>query len=233
MVRRIYEMYLGGLGAFKIATQLNNENIASLTGGKWHESTIRGILINEKYKGDYILQKYYTPEDRRNQTVKNNGEVQSYYIEENHPAIVSKEEWEKVQQIMEKRKKQRKIGTNGTEKYKNRYPLSGMLICPHCGKNLRRKQVYNKKIEWWCSTYINEGKSACKGVKISDEEATKQNITEPTVIEEVKIDGKKYYGYTSKTDYDKGIRNRPVIPQDKVGSILPRVYRPRRTAIKL
>ena len=60
MVRRIYEMYLGGLGAFKIATQLNNENIASLTGGKWHESTIRGILINEKYKGDYILQKYYT-----------------------------------------------------------------------------------------------------------------------------------------------------------------------------
>lgn len=233
IVFKIFNMYISGMGMFRITSQLNNENIPTLTGKKWSEGTIRGMLTNEKYKGDYILQKYYTPENRRHSTIRNNGEVQSYYIEENHPAIVSKEDWDRVQQIILKHREQRKIATDGTEKYKNRYPLSGILICPHCGKNLRRKQVYNKKIEWWCSTYIYEGKSACKGIKISDEEVSIQNITEPTVIEEVKIDGKKYYGYTRKTDFDKGIRNKPNIPENKDGSILPRVYRPRRTAIKL
>lgn len=198
-----------------------------------YAGTLRGMLTNEKYKGDFILQKYYTPENRRNKSVKNKGAVQSYYIEENHPAIISKYDWEKVQLILQRRKLQRRIGANGTDKYKKRYPLSGMLICPYCSKTLRRKQVHNKKIEWWCSTYIKEGKSACKGVKISDAEASKQNITESTVVEEVVINGKKHYYYTGKTDYDKGIRNKPDSPENKDGGILPRVHRPRRTAIKL
>ena len=34
------------------------------------------MLCNEKYKGDFHLQKYYTPENKRNHTRKNNGEVQ-------------------------------------------------------------------------------------------------------------------------------------------------------------
>lgn len=233
IVRRIFEMYLSGMGMFRIAAQLNSENLPSLTGGKWHEGTIRVMLTNEKYKGDCILQKYYTPENRRNQTVRNNGEIQSYYIEGNHPAIVARDEWDMAQKIMQRRKKKRKIGVDGIDKYKNRYPLSGMLICPHCGKSLRRKQVHNKRIEWWCSTYIQEGKLACKGVKISDLEASKQNITKPTVVEEVKIDGEKYYGYTSKEEYDRGIRSKPFIPQNQDGCILPRVHRPRRAAIKL
>lgn len=233
IVRRIFDMYLSGIGMFRIAALLNDENVPTITGGKWYEGTIRGMLKNEKYKGDCILQKYYTPENRRNTSVRNNGEVQSYYIEENHPAIVSKAEWDKVQQIMQRHKEQRKIAADGTDKYKNRYPLSGILICPYCGKALRRKQVYNKRIEWWCSTYIHDGKTACKGVKISDEEASKQNITEPTVVEEVKINGEKYYSYTSKEEFDRGLRNKPGIPENKDGSLLPRIHRPRRTAIKL
>lgn len=233
IVRRIFKMYLGGMGMFSIAAQLNSEGVPTIKGGKWTEGTLRGMLTNEKYKGDFILQKYYTPENRRNKTVKNNGAVQSYYIAENHPAIISKDDWEKVQLILQRRKLQRRIGANGTDKYKKRYPLSGMMICPYCGNSLRRKQVHNKKIEWWCSTYIQEGKSACRGVKISDAEASKQNITEPTVVEEVIENGKKHYYYTSKTDYDKGVRNKPNTSQNKDGSVLPRVHRPRRTAIKL
>lgn len=233
IVRRVFEMYLSGMGMFSIVAQLNKEKNPSITGGKWSEGTLRGMLTNEKYKGDYILQKYYTPENRRSSTVLNNGVVQSYYIENNHPAIVTKEEWDKVQQVLQRHKEQRKIAIDGTDKYKKRYPLSGMLICPYCGKALRRRQVYNKKIEWWCSLYMHEGKSACKGIKIPDEVATKQNITEPTVVEEVKINGEKYYSYTSKGEYQKGIRNKPRISENQDGSLLPRVHRPRRTAIKL
>lgn len=137
IVQKIFDMYLQGIGSFKIAAKLNEEGVQTITGKKWQDTTIRGMLKNEKYKGDCILQKYYTPENMRGRTVRNNGEVQAYYIEENHPAIVSIEDWEKAQELMEKRKRKRKIGTGGVEKYKNRYPLSGMLICPHCGKALR------------------------------------------------------------------------------------------------
>ncbi|WP_040210868.1 recombinase family protein [Clostridium polynesiense] len=233
IVKRIFDMYLNGMGMFSIASYLNKEKVPSLTGRGWSDAAIKVILTNEKYKGDFILQKYYVPESRRKSSVRNKGEIQSYYIEDNHPAIVTREEWERVQQIMEKRKIQRRIGVDGVDKYQNRYPLSGMLICPYCLNTLKRKQVYNKRIEWWCSTYIAKGKSTCKGIKISDEEVLKENITELTVIEEVIINGKKYYCYTSKADYNAGIRNKSRIPKDKDGSILPRVNRPRRTAIKL
>lgn len=117
-----------------------------------------------------------------NRKVRNNGEVQSYYIEDDHQPIVTKETWDKVQQIMTGRKARRRIGADGTKKYQNRYPLSGLLICPYCGSTLKRKQVHNKRIEWWCSKSIKEGVKACKGIHVKDEDAIMQNITEPTVV---------------------------------------------------
>ncbi len=92
------------------------------------EENLERMLCNEKYKGDFHLQKYYTPENKRNHTRKNNGEVQSYYISENHEPIVSPEVWEKVQEVREQRKRDRNIGQDSTMKFQNRYPLSGMLI---------------------------------------------------------------------------------------------------------
>lgn len=92
------------------------------------EENLERMLCNEKYKGDFHLQKYYTPENKRNHTRKNNGEVQSYYISENHEPIVSPEVWEKVQEVREQRKCDRNIGQDSTMKFQNRYPLSGMLI---------------------------------------------------------------------------------------------------------
>jgi len=68
---------------------------------------------------------------------------------------------------------------------------------------------------------------------VSDEEVSKLNINKKTVVEEVIIDGEKYYSYTGKEDFDRGVRQEPKTPTIKDGSILPRVNRPRRTAIKL
>ena len=127
----------------------------------------------------------------------------------------------------------RNIGQDSTMKFQNRYPLSGMLICPYCGKTLRRRQVYKKKIQWLCSTYIEKGVKACKGIRIDDAELQGLNIAEQTVIEEVVKNGKKHYCYTSKADFDCGIRNSTVSAEIKDGSVLPSVNRPRRTVIKL
>jgi len=197
------------------------------------EENLERMLCNEKYKGDFHLQKYYTPENKRNHTRKNNGEVQSYYISENHEPIVSPEVWEKVQEVREQRKRDRNIGQNSTMKFQNRYPLGGMLICPYCGKTLRRRQVYKKKIQWLCSTYIEKGVKACKGIRIDDAELQGLNIAEQTVVEEVIRNGKKHYSYTSKADFDCGIRNSTVSAEVEDGGVLQSVNRPRRTVIKL
>lgn len=86
-----------------------------------------------------------------------------------------------MQEVREQRKRDRNIGQDSTMKFQNRYPLSGMLICPYCGKTLRRRQVYKKKIQWLCSTYIEKRVKACKGIRIDDAELQGLNITEQTV----------------------------------------------------
>lgn len=225
--------YLMNVGSSRIGELLDYLGVKTVTGTTWESGTINGMLCNEKYKGDFHLQKYYTPENKRNHTRKNNGEVQSYYISENHEPIVSPEVWEKVQEVREQRKRDRNIGQDSTMKFQKRYPLSGMLICPYCGKTLRRRQVYKKKIQWLCSTYIEKGVKACKGIRIDDAELQGLNITEQTVIEEVVKNGKKHYCYTSKADFDCGIRNSTVSAEIEEGSVLPSVNRPRRTVIKL
>ena len=185
----LYDMTLFGLGSSRLKNLLNVLGVKTVTGGEWHEGSISGVLINEKYKGDCHLQKTFTPENRRNHSRKNRGEVQSYYITDNHPAIVSADLWDRVQEEQKRGKKERNIGSGGSANYQNRYPLSGMLVCPYCGKNLRRRQVYKKKIQWWCSTYIEKGKQTCQGIRVDDAEVQQQNITEPTVIEEVEQNG--------------------------------------------
>lgn len=232
VVRLGFDLYLLNVGTDRIGKLLTYLKVPTIAGGKWDGGIINGMLSNEKYKGDVHLQKYYTPPDKRNQTVRNKGEVQSYYISENHEPIVSPEIWEMVQEMRELRKKKRNIGQDGTRKFQNRYPLSGMLICPYCGKALRRRQVYKKKIQWLCSTYIEEGKQACQGIRVDDEEVSGRNIIEKTVIEEVVQNGKKHYRYTSKAEFGRGGRS-DYSTEAANGSVLQGIDRPRRTVIKL
>lgn len=107
-VRFFADMYLSGVGSSRLGQLANFLGIPSVTGGKWTGGSFMGMFKNEKYKGDFHLQKYYTPEDRRNQTVRNNGEVQSYYMEDSHPAILSREVWDALQ------KKWKKTSRKGT-----------------------------------------------------------------------------------------------------------------------
>lgn len=229
----LYDMTLFGLGNSRLKSLMNFLGVKTVTDAEWNESTVNGVLTNEKYKGDYHLQKYFTPENKRNQSRLNRGEVQSYYITDNHPSIVSEEKWNQVQAERERRKKERNIATGGAEKYQNRYPLSGMLICPYCGKNLRRRMVYKGKIQWLCSTYIKEGKQACRGVRVDDTEVIEQNITEPTVVEEVNVHGKKHYRYTRKADFISGREYGSECAEVTGSGILQGINRPRRTVIKL
>ena len=157
--------------------------------------------------------------------------MKQYYVSENHEAIIAPEDWEHAQELIAYNREKRGI-KKCDNVYKNRYPNSHKLVCPYCRKFLRRRCVYKKKVEWQCATYIHKEKAACKGIRRRESGLAGRIFTEPTVVEEVFIDDSKHYCYTSKTDYDHGIR---VIDHKEIEScrVLTHVNRSRRASIQL
>jgi len=90
IVKRIYEEYLSGNGSTKIAKLFNTEGITTVTGSKWNDTSVRAILKNEKYKGDVVLQKTFIVNHLSKKKKKNNGEMDSFYIEDNHSPIIKR-----------------------------------------------------------------------------------------------------------------------------------------------
>lgn len=232
VIERIFNDYVGGKGTFVIARELNEAGVRTVAGGKWHSGTVLSILKNEKYKGDAKLQKTYSKDYLSKKKCINRGEIDSYYIENHHPPIVSKEIWEEAQVQIALRAKAK--GNVGERKYQNRYPLTGLLLCGKCGAPLRRR-IWNsqhacRKIVWQCSTYVKQGKNACAGTVIDDEEVGRLTIKEKTVVEEVRKHGKKHYRYTSQSKPDKPGGT----PAKKTSrSVLPGIDRSGRAVIKL
>ncbi|WP_392486136.1 recombinase family protein [Haloimpatiens sp. FM7315] len=175
IVRRIYKDYLDGKGTNRIAKEFEEEGIKGWNGkAKWYESTIRGILTNEKYKGDALLQKTYTVDFLTKKRAENNGEVPQYYVEESHPAIIDKEMWEAVQLEMERRIFAKEHDIVKVDYATITNPFAGKVICGHCGSVFGRK-VWNstnelrRRIVWRCNRrYIKKGKKGCNNKHIDD-----------------------------------------------------------------
>lgn len=98
IVRKIFSLYLDGNRVRKIKRYLEENGIKTVTGKtKWSTSTIDRILSNEKYMGNLLLQKIYTPNFLTGKQKKNCGEQSMFLVENAHEAIVSKEIFEEVQ----------------------------------------------------------------------------------------------------------------------------------------
>lgn len=97
IVRLIFSRYLSGASAKKIAKELNAGRVPTFTDYPWSGQRILRIIGNEKYIGDCLLQKFYV--DERGTLVRNRGQIDRYYLSESHPAIVSREDWQRAQEI--------------------------------------------------------------------------------------------------------------------------------------
>lgn len=154
IVRFIFKEALAGKGAGKIADELNSKGIKSKRDNKWASATIRGMLSNEKYVGDAILQKTYTDDNFNRHT--NYGEKDKYYIQNHHEAIISREDFEAVDKLINQHGKEKGI-VKGSGKYQNRYPFSGKLKCSQCGSTFKRRIHTNgnkKYVAWCCKKHI-------------------------------------------------------------------------------
>ena len=176
IVKRIYEDFLDGKGANRIARDLENDGTLNWNGkAKWYEGSIRKMLTNEKYKGDALLQKTYTVDFLSKKRADNNGEVPQYYVEDSHPAIIDKEMWEAVQLEMERRRAYAlEHGIEKLEYATTKNPFAGRVICGTCGHIFGRK-VWNstddrlRRIIWRCNgKYPVKGEKGCESRHIDD-----------------------------------------------------------------
>ena len=169
IVRRIFNDYLSGQGISRIAKGL--DGIKTISGKvKWAESTVRDIIKNEKYVGDALLQKTITKDFKKK---RNKGEVPMYYVKDTHPAIISREDFEKAQELMVERAKLKGNVEGNREKYLKRYAFTSTIECGHCGKTYKRHLDNCGNVAesacWVCSTYILEGKKSCNVGRVKEE----------------------------------------------------------------
>ena len=173
IVRRIFNEYLEGKSYNAIAKGLMKDGIKTVTNNsKWWDSTINGILENEKYYGDALLQKTITVDFLKHKRVDNKGQAQKILIEENQPPIISKDLFDRVQAEKARRASKFSNVEGDRQKYSNKYPFSGKVFCGDCGNVYRRRQWNSnntsKKFVWQCKTYIQKGKEACAAKAVDE-----------------------------------------------------------------
>ena len=165
LVRTVFNLYANErMGIRSIAAWLSSRGYQNTRGNDFSFSTIRGILCNPKYKGYYCGRKT-SKIDYKLKTVKYFPEDEwvMYKDEENVPAIVSEELWDKANLILRKRSASQ--SAEDRTGYQNRYPYSGKIICgvhklPYY-RSLYRYRSGDKEI-WQCQEYSRKGRDGCK-----------------------------------------------------------------------
>lgn len=168
VVRELYRRYLAGASLRGLKNWLEANQVKTVLGtDEWSISVIKGILTNEKYCGDVLLQKTFCADVISKKVVKNVGQLAQYYMPDHHEAIVSRETHQTVQTEMARRSALRspsKQAVTGRSCYTSKYALSDRLFCGECGTLYRRRtrnvngNVYH---EWRCISRLEYGKKYC------------------------------------------------------------------------
>lgn len=166
-VKLIYKLFLSGLSAYAIARELEKRGIAAPAGGKkWHTSSVKSILTNEKYKGDALLQKEFTVDFLEKTKKKNEGEVPQYYVEGHHEAIISPSIFEQVQIEFSRREK---MG-----RYSGVTIFSNKIQCGCCGAWFGSKVWHSndkyRRIVYRCNRKYRKGEEPCGTPAVSENE---------------------------------------------------------------
>lgn len=162
-VKLIFKLYLDGIGSYRIKDIMNKSEYPTRNNCLWTETTIRGMLKNYIYTGNAVFQTTYVKNYITKKKAKNNGEKPMYHVEECHDAIISIEDYNKVQKIIKERNEKIHKGITPKDNL-----FKGKLICAHCGCTFRMKKNYRKYI-WRCGTYIRLGSKGCFSKQIPND----------------------------------------------------------------
>lgn len=130
IVRKIFKLYQDGKGFGRVAKYLNERGIYTKDGNEWSDNTTMKIITNPVFYGYFRW----------------NGQI----YKGEHEAIISKDEWDKAQKIIESRRS--KPGRSVS----SRYIFAAKLKCPNCGGNMNGYYVsYTRKSDGVTTRYYN------------------------------------------------------------------------------
>lgn len=160
IVREMYLLLLQGYSPHQIGKLMEENSIPAPSGkSRWWLGTVESILTNEKYKGDALLQKYYTVDFLTHKQAKNRGEVEQFYVSGGHDAIIPPDVFDYVQEKLKVRKDKRHSGVR---------LFSGKIICGQCGcyygSRPWHSTTYNN-LAWQCKKQVD---SQCRSKRIYD-----------------------------------------------------------------
>lgn len=155
-VRWMYDAYLSGLSTDQIAEEITRRGFCTRDGkSRWQHTTVLYALTNEKYVGDSLCQKTYAsafPFVKR----RNHGQRDQYYTECTHPAIVTRETFDKVRELLRRK-------SHDTAKARRTYPLTLKIQCGECGTAFQRRQGKSGLVSWVCRKHDGKASDCSMG----------------------------------------------------------------------
>lgn len=158
VVKAIFHKYVNeGKGTHVIARELMEEGMRPKRIALWSNTVILRVLRNEKYVGDLLQKKTYTPNYLTHAKKYNHGEEDMVYLKNHHEPIINRELWTRTQEEL----KRRSPSEEQKSKHSNRYWCSGKIRCAECGSRFvsRTKKLKNGEVyrAWRCHSAANHG----------------------------------------------------------------------------
>ena len=146
-------------GCCTIARELREAGYKTITGNAmWSNTVILKVLRNEKYCGDLIQKKTYTPDYLTHSKKYNHGEEEFVTIKNHHEPIIEREVWNMAQEELKTKSPSDEIKL----KHSNRYPLSGKIFCASCGGHFvsrtKKRKDGSRYKAWRCLAATQHGK---------------------------------------------------------------------------
>ncbi|MBE6927028.1 MAG: recombinase family protein [Ruminococcaceae bacterium] len=173
IVRLIFQKFVTeGKGTHVIARELRDEGIHPMRGKEWSNTVILRVLRNEKYCGDLVQKKTYTPDFLSHEKKYNRGQEEFVILKGHHEPIVSRELFEAANRILDSRA----LSQERLAKHSNRYPFSGKIKCGRCGQSYvarYKKRKDGSKYKAWACYQAQKGfdRAGCTFGSIRNEDA--------------------------------------------------------------
>ena len=172
IVQYIFSSYLAGKSMGEIADDLNTQETIFVRKkvSKWHRASIRYILTNEKYIGDSLVQKNFTPDELPLKTTHNSGQVPKYYIKNSHPAIISQETFQSVQELVKS-----KVIHCDSKPTADVFSLNRIMTCGLCASSFQHRRQKGKN-SWVCAAHLKD-KTLCSIGIVADQDIRQAFLT--------------------------------------------------------
>ena len=181
IVRLIFHKFVDeGKGTHVIARELWEEGIEPMRVKEWQSTVILRVIRNEKYCGDLVQKKTFTPDFLSHEKKYNRGQEEFVIIKDHHEPIISRELFDKANRILDAKS----LSQEGKAKHSNRYPFSGKIKCGRCGASYvaryKTRKDGSRYKAWRCYEAANHGRPhidkagnqvGCSGESIRNEDA--------------------------------------------------------------